>query len=269
MPASPEELLDPFRAAPQRAGVLTDFDGTLAAIVEDPGLSRPLPDAVDVLHRLAGVYRRVAVVSGRPASFLATHLELAERGGAGDGLLAVGLYGLETADGGQVTTDPRAAGWRAVIDEVAARADVDAPADVLVERKGLALTLHYRSAPHRAGWVEGYCAEQAARTGLVLHPAKMSAELRPPLAVDKGTVVDQLAAGLGAVCFLGDDVGDLPAFEVLDRLATTGVSTVKVGVRSAEAPPEMLDAADIVVDGPAGALAVLSALLASPSQRWA
>lgn len=265
MAAPPDELLDPVRAVPGRAGVLTDFDGTLAAIVDDPGLSRPLPGAVDALHRLATVYRRVAVVSGRPASFLATHLELAGRpAGAGEGLLAVGLYGLEVADGGRVTTDPRAAGWRAVVDEVAGRAEADAPSDVVVERKGLTVTLHYRTAPHRAAWVEGYGAEQAARTGLVVHPAKMSAELRPPLAVDKGTVVGQLAEGLDAVCFLGDDIGDLPAFEVLDRLRATGVSTVKVGVRSDEAPPELLDAADLVVDGPEGAVAVLSALLASP-----
>ncbi len=46
----------------------------------------------------------------------------------------------------------------------------------------------------------------------------MSWELRPPVPTDKGTVVTELAAGLAAVCFVGDDTGDLPAFEALRRL---------------------------------------------------
>lgn len=263
-----EELLAPLRAAPGRSGVLTDFDGTLAPIVADPTASRPLPEAVDLLHRLAGRYRRVAVVSGRPAAFLAVHLDLARRGGGqgaegGEGLVAAGLYGLELADGDQVTTDPRAAEWRAVVTRVAGLADEQAPPAVLVERKGLSVTLHYRTAPACAGWARQWAAEQAGRTGLVVHPARMSEELRPPLAVDKGSVVAGLVDGLAAACFFGDDRGDLPAFEVLDGLARDGVATVKVGVRSDEAPPELLDAADLVVDGPPGVVDLFSFLLGS------
>lgn len=266
-----DEHLAPFLAHPDRAGILTDFDGTLAPIVADPTASRPLPEAVDALHHLARSYRRVAVVSGRPAGFLATHLQLAERrhgaGEAGEGLVAVGLYGLEMADGDQVTTDPRALEWLPVVEAVALLADEHAPADVLVERKGLSVTLHYRTAPHAAGWVAQWAAAQVEQTGLVRHPARMSEELRPPLPVDKGTVVAGLAQGLDAVCFLGDDSGDLPAFAVLDGLARDhGVATLKVGVRSEEAPPELMEAADVVVDGPLGALDVLMRLSGPPTR---
>jgi trehalose 6-phosphate phosphatase len=80
------------------------------------------------------------------------------------------------------------------------------------------------------------------------------------VATDKGTIVARAAAGLAAACFLGDDVGDLPAFAALDRLAGAGTATVKVAVRSVESPPALLDQADLVVDGPAGALAVLEHL---------
>jgi trehalose 6-phosphate phosphatase len=65
-----------------------------------------------------------------------------------------------------------------------------------------------------------------------------------------------------AVAFLGDDLGDLPAFDGLDRLATAGVTAVRVGVRTEEAPPELLQRADVVVEGPEGALAFLEALAA-------
>lgn len=258
-------LLAPFLASPGEAAILTDFDGTLAPIVDDPAASRPLPEAVDVLHRLAARYARVAVISGRPAAFLAHHLRLADHDdrapGTGDRLMAVGLYGLETADGDRVSTDPRVMEWLAVVDDAACRAEEEAVAGVFVERKGLSLTLHYRTSPSAAAWAAAWAAAHAERTGLVRHPARMSEELRPPLPVDKGTVVADIAAGLRAVCFTGDDIGDLPAFETLDDFRAGGVATLKVGVRSDEAPAELLAAADVVVDGPPGVVDLLSRLL--------
>lgn len=250
-------LLAPFLARPDRAGVVTDFDGTLAPIVDDPAESRPLPGSVDVLHALADRYARVAVVSGRPAEFLARHLGI----GSGSRLTASGLYGLETVDGSRTSSHPDAEGWRAVVAEVAARADAGAPPGLRVERKGLSVTVHYRTAPETGEWAREFAAREAARTGLVVHPARMSEELRPPVPVDKGSVVRDMAVGLDAVCFLGDDRGDLPAFAALDELAAGGAHAVKVAVTSPEAPPALLAAADLVVDGPPGALAFLRRLL--------
>ena len=88
----------------------------------------------------------------------------------------------------------------------------------------------------------------------------MSFELHPPVAVDKGTALRDLTAGLAAVCFMGDDVGDLPAFRALDDLAAGGVTSVRIGVRSEEAPRELLDAVDLVVDGPEGVRDLLAQL---------
>lgn len=254
-------LLAPFAGAPGDAGVVTDFDGTLAPIVDDPAAARPLPGVVEVLHGLARRYGLVAVVSGRPASFLAAQLGLAGDDDELPPLVAAGLYGLETWDAGGVRTHPEAAPWRAVVAGVADGADREAPAGVTVERKNLSVVLHYREAPAAADWCHGWAADAAGRDGLVLHPGRMSVELRPPLDVDKGTVVARLAAGLSAVCFMGDDVGDLPAFAVLDRLAGEGVSTLKVAVRSSEAPPELVERADLVVEGAGGVLELLRRLL--------
>jgi trehalose 6-phosphate phosphatase len=66
---------------------------------------------------------------------------------------------------------------------------------------------------------------------------------------------------LEAALYAGDDHADLDAFAALDRLALEGVVTVKVGVGSDETPPELLAAADVVVDGPAGLLALLAELV--------
>lgn len=252
-----DALLAPFIADPARSGVLTDFDGTLSPIVDEPEVARPLPGVVGVLHRLSETYGRVAVVSGRPAAFLARRLKLA----AAPRLMASGLYGMEYAQGDAVTTNPLAEEWRDVVETAACEAEEQVPREVHVERKGLSVTLHYRTCPEHAVWVRRWAEEHVARTGLVLHPARMSDELRPPVEVDKGTVVTELASGLRAVCFLGDDVGDLPAFDALDRLGKDGVATLKVVVVSAEAPRALVDAGDVVVEGPAAALGLLQRLL--------
>jgi trehalose 6-phosphate phosphatase len=108
--------------------------------------------------------------------------------------------------------------------------------------------------------VEAWASEQAARTGLVAHSGRKSVELLPPVRADKGRVVAALAEGLGRVCYLGDDRADLPAFRALAALTASGVETLAVAVDSDEMPPELRNAADVVVDGPRGAHELLAAL---------
>lgn len=244
------DVLEPLVAAPRRAGVLTDFDGTLAPVVDDPAAAVALPGTVEVLQRLTDRFALVAVVSGRPTSFLAARL--------GAGLRLSGLYGLEEVSGDGVVVAPAAAPWAAVVEAVAARAGAEL--GPVVEPKGLSLTLHFRAAPEREGAIRRWAEAEAARSGLVVRGAKASVELHPPVDADKGTVVDALGAGLDAVCFLGDDVGDLPAFDALDRLAARGVHTARIAVRTEESPAAVLERADLVVEGPEGALAVLTRL---------
>ena len=252
-------MLEPFLADPAQAGILTDFDGTLSPIVVDAAVARPMAGAVDALRRLSLRYARVAVISGRPVSFLVEHA-----GGAGGGVVLSGLYGLEEArrDASghwMVTEHADGSRWRPIIDEVVARAEKQAPAGMVVEHKGLAVTLHWRPRPELAPWAETFAAETARATGLTVHGAKASAELRPPVERDKGSVVAELAAGLDAVCFCGDDVGDLPAFAALREVGAR--HTLAVAARSHETAASVTAAADLVVDGPRGVLDLFHQLL--------
>lgn len=251
------ERLEPFLADPSRVAVLTDFDGTLAPIVADPAAAEPLDGVPQVLAALAERYGRVAVVSGRPVSFLQSRVGEAAAGR----LVLSGLYGLERVEAGRVVERPGVERWRSVVDAVASRAEQAAPPGILVERKGLSVTVHVRTAPEHAEWARSWTTAAANETGLALHDARMSHELRPPVDTDKGTIVRELLDGMGAGCFIGDDRGDLPAFDELDRAEADGAAVLRVAVGSPEAPPELIARADVVVDGPAGSLALLRRLL--------
>jgi trehalose 6-phosphate phosphatase len=231
---------------------LSDFDGTLAEIVTDPTAARPVGGVVATLADLAGRYAMVAVVSGRPVGFLQDLLP--------DSVHLSGLYGLESAHGGLRVEDPRATEWRGVVEEVGADAAELLPADADVELKGLSVTVHYRRVPAAERTIVEWAEQAGARSGLVVRAAKRSVELHPPVDVDKGSVTRRLVGDLPRVCFLGDDVGDVPAFSALAGLAAEGRDVLRVAVASGELDPEVAGAADSLVDGPRGALAFLQTL---------
>lgn len=239
-----DDLLARFGRDPSRAGVFLDFDGVLADIVATPDGAVIRPGAAAVLEELRPLLGRLAIVSGRPVSYLVEMVP--------PEVDVVGLYGLEWRLGGRHETLAEAEEWRATIDELVAEA-IGEFGDEAVEPKGVSLTVHYRGDRTLRGAMDRWTRAQADRHGIEARRAKLSFELHPPIRRDKGTVVVELANGLDPVAYVGDDVGDLPAFDGLDRLAERGVTTFRVAVTSDEAPPILLRRADAVVDGPAGA----------------
>jgi trehalose 6-phosphate phosphatase len=246
-------LAAPFVAHAAGSVLLFDLDGTLAPIVEDPAAARPLAESVDLLDALAHRYRRVGVVSGRPVSFLADHLPAA--------LALSGLYGLEGRIDGALVEHPEAGWWRTIVGDAAESFERRAPDGIVIEAKGLSLTVHYRTAPDAERDVLALADEVGAASGLDVRAAKMSVELHPPIEADKGTAVRSLAQGAQAVMFVGDDRGDIPGFRALADLASTGVHTAGVAIDGPGAPGELLDAADLVLEGPEAVPGLLGALM--------
>lgn len=205
----------------------------------------------------------VAVVSGRPIAFLEVVADV-------PGLVLAGLYGLERRGPHGIAVDEVAAPFEQPVARAADAAARRLPG-LLVERKGtLGVTIHWRSAPEREAEAAACGLELAQEHGLEVMHGRQSLELRPPVHVDKGTTLESLIAGcdevIDSVLVVGDDRGDLAAFDASDRLVAAGAIeiAVRVAVRSPEAPPALLSRADVVVDGPEG-VADLLEVLASPS----
>lgn len=249
-------LVAHLAADPPRAGLCCDFDGTLTPIVDDPATTALSEHAGELLDALAGSLGAVAIVSGRPAAFLASRVDIA-------GVRLLGLYGLEEWQDGRAVPRPEAAAWAGTIAALRERlpALVGDLAGVTIEDKGLSVALHWRNAADRtrAGAEVGALARRlAAETGVVREPGKLVEELRPPVDWDKGAAVRAVRAdaGLVRVAYIGDDLGDLAAFRAVADLGGVAVAVA----HGTETPPELLDAADAVVDGHEGALAALRAL---------
>ncbi|HVU93512.1 MAG TPA: trehalose-phosphatase [Jatrophihabitans sp.] len=250
------QLLADLRPHLPTALVATDFDGTLAPLVLDPTASRPVDGAVPALAALALRGAQVAVITGRDA---ATVVRL---GGldAIPGVIVAGLYGLETWSAGRLETpEPPPE-----IDELRRRlpdAVVAGGDDVWIEDKRLSLVVHVRRAADPAAAADAVREPVTAlgeSLGFEVHPGSGVLELRLP-GFDKAGALRRLADGRGAVLFLGDDLGDLPAFAAVRELRAAGRPAWGVGVRSSGVA-ELDGAADLDLPDPASVVQLLREL---------
>ncbi|MBV9093397.1 MAG: trehalose-phosphatase [Streptosporangiaceae bacterium] len=255
--------LDALLAAPRDGLIATDFDGTLAPIVPDPGAARAYPGAVGVLARLAPAVGTVAVITGRPAA------EVVALGGldAIPGIVVLGQYGWQRWHDGTVSAPdppPGVAAARAALPGLLDQAS--APEGTWIEDKVHALAVHTRRAADPQGALQrlrGPLTGLAARLDLAAEPGRMVIELRPP-GVDKGAALTALARERVArsVIFCGDDLGDLPAFAAVRSLRAAGIPGCTVGSGSDESP-QVAAEADLAVAGPAGVTELLAAIAAA------
>jgi trehalose 6-phosphate phosphatase len=258
--------LEALVADPGHALVAFDYDGTLSAIVEDPSKAVPHPDVPDALAALSSRVGLLAIITGRPAR-LAVELGALDRVAGLERLVVMGHYGMERWDAS--TGEFRGAEPPARLELVRERlpdalAAVDL-SDADVEDKGLSVAVHVRRLADPAAAfarMSSPLRELAAEADLVAEPGRFVVELRPE-GMDKGQALRSLVDESGArvVAFTGDDLGDLAAFDEVDRLRAAGLAGLLVCSGSDEVS-ELADRADLVVDGPAGVVAFIADLTA-------
>lgn len=207
MSALPAALIDALDAvvASRRLLVATDFDGTLAPIVNDPADARALPDAADALVALADLQSvAVALISGRA---LATLRELSAMPSS---VALVGSHGAEFDTG--FARDIDQALRARIVDELTAIAD--GRPGVAVEAKPASVALHVRNASDADAEAALTDAREAARSWDAEITAGKKVLEFAVVSTDKGEAVDILReqADATAVVFFGDDVTDEKAF---------------------------------------------------------
>ncbi|QDU67604.1 trehalose-phosphatase [Engelhardtia mirabilis] len=218
--------------------VATDYDGTLAPIVDDPAAALPHREALVALARLAALPdTHVAVISGRALA------ELARFTGNPDGLRLVGSHGSEFDVGFASSLNEAERALRSELLSELERITQLGPG-LSVEPKPAGAAFHWRRAAPglqetaRDAVLQG----PAARDGVHVMSGKCVLELSV-VSTDKGQALERLRHGAGAqvAIYLGDDVTDEDAFA---RLHGRDVG-VKVGDGETMAGFRVADPSDV------------------------
>ena len=250
--------------------VVSDFDGTLSPIVDDPWGASILPLGRRALRSLAGLEDvHVVVLSGRSSRDVAARVRVGN-------VSYVGNHGMERAFVPRrgrpeaLTADVDEASHEAV--HTAERVAEQMPRLIpepwlVVEPKPPSVAFHWRQAPDVDGAARRVLAaaeELDPDHVLERFPGRRVLEMRPPGAVAKGQAFERIVQELepGSVFMLGDDVSDAMAFRSLRELRSRGVTDgVAVAVQArAEVPAAVLEAADIVLASPIDATRFLSGI---------
>jgi trehalose 6-phosphate phosphatase len=254
------EALRPLTADPGKSALFFDVDGTLAPIVHRAQDAQVPKETSLLLARLSRRYARVACISGRAAA------DVRRLVGVG-GIAYAGSHGAELLEpnASRPRMAPEFQRWEPDVKAFVRERDTPElrALRVRIEDKGPIMTFHWRGAPDEdaARARVGALAEEAEAAGLWIHWGRKVLEIRPPVPIDKGQAVRELVVGRAAL-YAGDDVTDLDGFAALRELVDRGEleTAVTVGVRSEEGPGEIVEEADLVVDGIEGMQSVLAEL---------
>ena len=248
--------LSQFRDDPRHSGIFLDFDGTISDIAPAPEGARLHPRAAILLPRLSHSYP-LCVVSGRRAADVANLVGLPR-------INYIGVHGMEWMED-EPRIDPEVLPYLPSLDRARDElrtALADLPG-VILEDKLLSLSLHFRQATGEEDKAVGLAERLADMLGLKVHYGRMVVELRPPVEIDKGTILIRMARGwrLKRALFAGDDLTDVEAFRGLRRLMKEGgFDGIAIAVLSDETPIELEAVADIAVQGVEGLLDLLESL---------
>lgn len=254
-----------MRDNPERAAVLLDIDGTLAPIVQHASDASVPERTRQLLIALSRRYGIVACVSGRQASEARAMVSIGS-------ISYLGSHGAELLRAGwtESVVDPGLEDWARRIQDFGREADTAEVRRLRVrlEDKGPIVAFHWRGAQDEeaARSAIDAIASRATAAGLRTHWGRKVLEVRPPVRIDKGAGIRSFLSGadIDVALYVGDDATDLDAFQALGEMAQAGEisSAIRVGVSSEDGPPEIIEQADLVVDGTEGVQQLLSALVA-------
>jgi trehalose 6-phosphate phosphatase len=245
-----------------RLGLITDLDGTVSPIVDDPEAAQITPRNRELLHALQPHLALVAVVSGRTVVDVRDRVNL-------PGLIYVGNHGLEWWTGDQVKIAPEAQVYRPALEAALREIQSEQVAGLRIEDKGVTLSVHFRQTTDPHGFEAAYLPtirSIAAQHGLKLVQGRMVFELRPPLDINKGSAFFRLVQHdrLDAALYLGDDTTDADALIMARRMRQDGTcDALGLAVVSDDTPESVRDSADLFLSGVSDVETFLSWLLSA------
>jgi trehalose 6-phosphate phosphatase len=241
----------------ERAGLLTDIDGTISELVSHPEDAVVERRTQRALSKLTEDFVLVGAVSGRASEDARKIVGL-------DNLVYSGNHGMEIWRNNSLEQSPLAARYTPTITELLGRLITPQRfPEIFIEHKGLTASVHYRNTDDSERVKKVLLDEiepLADDLGLRVTEGQMVIEIRPPVELSKGTSVLELidVYDLQGLIYLGDDTTDVDAFRSLrDRREQTGFSYYSIGVIRDTTPPEVVEFSDATVSGVDGVITLL------------
>ena len=210
-----------------RVLLLSDYDGTLTPIVSRPEEAILSPEVREKLRALAEKPAfSVGVITGRMLSEVKALVGI-------EGIYYAGNHGLEIEGPGLTFINPQAEEAQAEMKDLTQQfsnklVNIEG---VIVENKGLSLSVHYRLVKKSDEQIVAKVFHQITSPRLQDGRIRISSgkkvwEVRPPIDWHKGKAVETimkeiktvLGGEVGSVIYLGDDTTDEDAFKVIHRL---------------------------------------------------
>lgn len=245
-------------------GLAFDIDGTLSPIAATPGEARLYPGAAALLAE-ARAYTHIAIMTGRAIEDGAAMVNI-------EGLTYIGTHGVEWCEGlpasYNIEINPLAQPFLVPGSQLLDLAEQKLAGlpGLLIERKRLGGSIHYRLAPApeqaRALILETLQAPARDRHFL-LSEGKRVVDLKPMLTLHKGTALRNFVQRhqLAGILFAGDDRTDLDAALEIERLRQDGLPAATIVVQAADTLPALLEHADVVVQGVDGMTRLLAEIV--------
>ncbi len=236
-------------------GLVFDIDGTLSPIAPTPDSAYLYPGVMSMLEQMRQ-HVHVAIMTGRALRDGARMVDV-------DNITYIGTHGLEWSDGLPATHSvqvvPDAMSYvepgKQLLNLV--ERHLESLPGVIVQRKSIGGTLHYRNtSDHEQTRLRllALLKEPAHQMGMRLSEGKMVVEVLAPLAINKGQALRRYVQQfkLRGVVFAGDDRTDIDAAREIVRLRQEGIAALTIVVRHQDTLPELLELADITVEGVEG-----------------
>ena len=201
-----------------------DFDGTLVPIEKDPSKVQLSLRTKNILRRLAlASHVELAIVSGRSHSDIQNKVRIKE-------IVYVGNHGIELKGPKIKFESTLPQDYRKILTRLKKELEekLSAIHGVLIEDKGLSLSIHYRRVPkkHMADVktiVHETTIVESIKDKIRKHSGKMVIEIRPPIPWDKGKIILWLLARQKVLLkhdeilpvYIGDDQTDEDAFKMI------------------------------------------------------
>ena len=231
------------------SALITDVDGTISQTAPTPEEAEVSPQCRHYLSLLCHRLFLVAAISGRPVTEVKEMVKVKR-------MVYIGNHGMEWWSGGRLKYVRGARKHQAVINRVLEElTPFLSQTGICTENKGITATIHYRLSPDPEAFRQKLVTalKKSPQTKyLRILPGKMSINILPLIAVNKGTAVTKLIGNydLKGGTYLGDDITDIDAFRAIHAASESrGFHGFAIGITGPEMPEKLSAEADFTMNG--------------------